>query len=226
MPVTGWHSNIVNGGIATQHKWGKKTTTLCSYYYHKKTTFVWEKRWKKTFYSHPKKVSSPGVGVFWIPEKRQQSVRNADFSSLLWLQTISLSLSLCLSLYLSLSLSRSLSLFITLSCSLALSLPSYTCILSVINLPKRKTKIMKMKVMWRGQVWLPILGICALLSAHTHSSEHTHTHTNSCRTWDLNSQPLGYESDSLTIRPWLPLHWNSGDTESNKSIVAKHLAYP
>ncbi len=27
---------------------------------------------------------------------------------------------------------------------------------------------------------------------------------NSCRTWDSNSQPLGYESDSLTIRPWLP----------------------
>ncbi len=27
---------------------------------------------------------------------------------------------------------------------------------------------------------------------------------NSCRTWDLNSQPLGYESGSLTIRPRLP----------------------
>ncbi len=27
---------------------------------------------------------------------------------------------------------------------------------------------------------------------------------NSCRTWDSNSQPLGYESDSLTIRPRLP----------------------
>ncbi len=27
---------------------------------------------------------------------------------------------------------------------------------------------------------------------------------NSCRTWDSNPQPLNYESDSLTIRPWLP----------------------
>ncbi len=29
---------------------------------------------------------------------------------------------------------------------------------------------------------------------------------NSCWTWDSNSQPLGYESDSLTIRPQLPLY--------------------
>ncbi len=28
---------------------------------------------------------------------------------------------------------------------------------------------------------------------------------NSCRSWDSDSQPLGYESDSLTIRPRLPL---------------------
>ncbi len=27
---------------------------------------------------------------------------------------------------------------------------------------------------------------------------------NSCWTWDSNSQPLGYESDSLTIKPQLP----------------------
>ncbi len=27
---------------------------------------------------------------------------------------------------------------------------------------------------------------------------------NSCQTWDSNSQPLGYKSDSLTIRPRLP----------------------
>ncbi len=27
---------------------------------------------------------------------------------------------------------------------------------------------------------------------------------NSCQTWDSNSQPLDYESDSLTIRPRLP----------------------
>ncbi len=31
---------------------------------------------------------------------------------------------------------------------------------------------------------------------------------NSCRTWDSNSQPLDYKSDSLTIRPRLPtLHY-------------------
>ncbi len=30
---------------------------------------------------------------------------------------------------------------------------------------------------------------------------------NSCRTWDSNSQPLDYESDSLTIRPRLPPNW-------------------
>ncbi len=105
-----------------------------------------------------------------------------------------------------------------------------------------------------GQVWWPILGICAFnpSKVHTHSSEHTHTvnkhpeqwaaiyvaapgsswgvrclaqghlsrgieggeralyiHSptyNSCRTWDSNPRPLGYESDSLTIRPRLPLH--------------------
>ncbi len=112
-----------------------------------------------------------------------------------------------------------------------------------------------MKVKWRGQVWWPILGICALHLSHpkcTHTAVNTHTpwtHTrssgqpfmlrhpgeqlwvqflaqgshlsrgieggrerctftpptyNSCWTWDLNSQPLGYESDSLTIRPRLP----------------------
>ncbi len=139
-----------------------------------------------------------------------------------------------------------------------------------------------------GQVWLPILGICALqlthpkcthtaVNTHTHREhthtvnthtpwthtpwththrEHTHTpwthtpwtHTrssgqpyccsargavggsvscsrvspqswywgwserwlftpptyNPCRTWDSNSQPFGYESDFLTIRPRLP----------------------
>ncbi len=69
-----------------------------------------------------------------------------------------------------------------------------------------------------GQVWWPILGICALHLTHpkcTHTAVNTHTpwtHTrssgqpptyNSCRTWDSNSQPLDYESDSLTIRPRL-----------------------
>ncbi len=34
-----------------------------------------------------------------------------------------------------------------------------------------------------------------------------HSPTNNpCRTWDSNPQPLDYESDSLTIRPRLPLH--------------------
>ncbi len=99
-----------------------------------------------------------------------------------------------------------------------------------------------------GQVWLPILGICALQLTHPKCT-HTHTHTlleqwaaindaapreklgfgallkgtsvvvlrvkraldihspphNSCRTWDSNSQPLGYKSNSLIIRPRLPL---------------------
>ncbi len=31
---------------------------------------------------------------------------------------------------------------------------------------------------------------------------------NPCRTWDLNSQPLDYESDSLTIRSRLPHLWS------------------
>ncbi len=30
---------------------------------------------------------------------------------------------------------------------------------------------------------------------------------NSCRTWDLNPQPSGYKSDSLSIRPRLPPQW-------------------
>ncbi len=105
-----------------------------------------------------------------------------------------------------------------------------------------------------GQVWWPILRICALHLTHpncTHTAvEHTHTVNthpeqwaaiyaaapgeqlgvrclaqghlslgieggrecctftpptyNLCRTWDSNSQPLGYESNSLTIRPRLP----------------------
>ncbi len=103
-----------------------------------------------------------------------------------------------------------------------------------------------------GQVWWPILGICALHLTHpkcTHTAVNTHTVNthpeqwaaiyaaapgeqlgvwclaqghlsrgieggesafkftpptyNSCRTWDSNSQPLDYESDSLTIRPRL-----------------------
>ncbi len=35
-----------------------------------------------------------------------------------------------------------------------------------------------------------------------------HSPTNNpCRTWDSNPQPLDYKSDSLTIRPQLPLMW-------------------
>ncbi len=30
---------------------------------------------------------------------------------------------------------------------------------------------------------------------------------NSCRTWDSNTRPLGYKSDSLSIRPRLPQNW-------------------
>ncbi len=110
-----------------------------------------------------------------------------------------------------------------------------------------------------GQVWCPLLGICALHlthpSAHTQQWEvnkHTHTHCehtpgavgsqccgareavggsvpcsrvspqswywgwrerwtftpptyNPCRTRDSNPQPSGYKSDSLSIRPWLPI---------------------
>ncbi len=32
---------------------------------------------------------------------------------------------------------------------------------------------------------------------------------NPCRTWDSNQQPLDYKSDSLTIRPRLPLSYTS-----------------
>ncbi len=107
-----------------------------------------------------------------------------------------------------------------------------------------------------GQVWLPILGMCALHLTHskcTHTAVKTHTHTvnthlelwaaiyaaapgeqlgfrclawghlsrgieggrehctfphptyNSCWTRDSNSQPLGYESDSIIIRSRFPL---------------------
>ncbi len=109
-----------------------------------------------------------------------------------------------------------------------------------------------------GQVWWPILGICALHLSHpkcTHTAVNTHTHTPWTHTrssgqpfmlrrpgssWgfgallkgtsvvvlrveralyihsphlqflparDSNSQPLDYESDSLTIRPRLPHYY-------------------
>ncbi len=44
---------------------------------------------------------------------------------------------------------------------------------------------------------------------------------NSCRTWDSNSQPLGYESDSLTIRPRLPHYFVS----CSSSINSMHFIY-
>ncbi len=88
----------------------------------------------------------------------------------------------------------------------------------------------KGKDMTCGQVWCPIFRTCALQlthpSAHTAvSSEHTQlkgltsvmvlrvkestVHSlpptyNPCRYRDLNLRPLGYKSDSLTIRPRLP----------------------
>ncbi len=66
-----------------------------------------------------------------------------------------------------------------------------------------------------GQVWWPILGICALRLTHpkcTHTAvnTHTHTHTRSSRQ-PFMLRRLGsswgsfdYESESLTIRPRLP----------------------
>ncbi len=42
---------------------------------------------------------------------------------------------------------------------------------------------------------------------------------NSCRTWDSNSQPLGYESNPLTIRPRLPqVSSNPNQTHLNQLI--------
>ncbi len=102
-----------------------------------------------------------------------------------------------------------------------------------------------------GQIWCPILWICALHLTHpsAHTQQWTHTHRehtpgavgsqccgargavggsvpcstsvvvlrvkrerwiftsptyNSCQTWDSNTQPSGYKSDSLSIRPRLP----------------------
>ncbi len=130
-----------------------------------------------------------------------------------------------------------------------------------------------------GQVWWPILGICALYLTHlkcTHTAVNTHTprtHTrssgqpmlrrpgsswgfgallkgtsvvvlkvervlyihsptyNSCRTWDSNPWPLGYESDSLTIRPqlpqnkymWINLFWRPNDLRSIKTEIIEPI---
>ncbi len=41
---------------------------------------------------------------------------------------------------------------------------------------------------------------------------------NPCRTWDSNPQPLDYKSDSLTIRPRLPLNHNNVYTITNDYI--------
>ncbi len=52
------------------------------------------------------------------------------------------------------------------------------------------------------------LGVWCLAQVHLRGWREHWTFTaptyNSCRTWDSNSQPLDYESDSLTIRPRLP----------------------
>ncbi len=46
---------------------------------------------------------------------------------------------------------------------------------------------------------------------------------NSCRTWDSNSRPLGYESDSLTSRPRLPIkhaqHKKKKEMHTNKQTT-------
>ncbi len=112
---------------------------------------------------------------------------------------------------------------------------------SLFMLWKRKREVVC------GQVWWPILGICALHLTHpsAHTQQWTHTRSsgqpfcgaqgavggsvpcsrvspqswywrwrehllftpptdNPCRTWESNLQPLGYKSNSLTIRPRLP----------------------
>ncbi len=55
------------------------------------------------------------------------------------------------------------------------------------------------------------LGVQCLAQGHLsrgiegeESAVHSPPTYNSCQTWDSNSQPLDYESDSLTIRPRLP----------------------
>ncbi len=58
------------------------------------------------------------------------------------------------------------------------------------------------------QLWVQFLAQGSHLSRGIEGGRERCTFTpptyNSCWTWDLNSQPLGYESDSLTIRPRLP----------------------
>ncbi len=49
---------------------------------------------------------------------------------------------------------------------------------------------------------------------------------NSSQTWDSNLQPLDYESDSLTIRPWLPIYISSKHSNNkqylNKYVLSEH----
>ncbi len=85
----------------------------------------------------------------------------------------------------------------------------------------------------------PILGICALHlthpSAHTVGSQcccarglwywgwreswlFSPPTDNSWRTWDSNLRPLGYKSDSLSIRPRLPLN-KSYNKQTNPPLI-------
>ncbi len=42
---------------------------------------------------------------------------------------------------------------------------------------------------------------------------------NPCRTWESNLQPLGYKSNSLTIRPWLPQNLADTFIQSNLHCI-------
>ncbi len=46
---------------------------------------------------------------------------------------------------------------------------------------------------------------------------------NPCRTWDSNSQPLGYESDSLTIRPRLPQSRVACESQKKAKQIWQHF---
>ncbi len=48
---------------------------------------------------------------------------------------------------------------------------------------------------------------------------------NSCRTWDLNPQPLDYKSDSLTTRPRLPPYTVILFTAGSRHQMSRH-AWP
>ncbi len=45
---------------------------------------------------------------------------------------------------------------------------------------------------------------------------------NPCRTWESNRQPLGYKSNSLTIRPRLPVN-NGSSSEKVYPLLSSHI---